>query len=66
MAYLFVLFNAKELKLFLPLFFVLAFSIVGAKVAHGVILAGDSVETPSIQGALVSGRRAAQFVLRSK
>lgn len=38
--YLFVLFNAKELKLFLPLFFVLAFSIVGAKVAHGVILAG--------------------------
>ena len=35
-------------------------------VQDGVILAGDSVETPSIQGALVSGRRAAQFVLRSK
>lgn len=31
----------------------------------GVVLAGDATETPSIQGALVSGRRAAQFVLRS-
>jgi hypothetical protein len=35
-------------------------------VRNGVVIAGDAVETPSIQGALVSGRRAAQFVLRSK
>lgn len=32
----------------------------------GVVVAGDATETPSIQGALISGRRAAQFVLRSK
>lgn len=32
----------------------------------GVVMAGDATETPSIQGALVSGRRAAQFVVRSK
>jgi len=38
----------------------------GVVVRDGVIMAGDAVETPSIQGALVSGRRAAQFVLRSK
>ena len=30
-----------------------------------VVLAGDYLQTPSIQGALVSGRRAAETVLRS-
>jgi len=29
------------------------------------VVAGDHIDTPSIQGALVSGRRAAQAVLRS-
>ena len=30
-----------------------------------IVVAGDHIDTPSIQGALVSGRRAAQAVLRS-
>ena len=38
--YFFILFNEKRLRFSLPLFFVLGFSVVGAKVAHGVILAG--------------------------
>jgi hypothetical protein len=38
-----------------------------ADIEHdGVLYAGDATETPSIQGALVSGRRAAQWVLRSR
>lgn len=38
--YFLILFNEKKLKFSLPLFFILGFSVVGAKVAHGVILAG--------------------------
>ena len=38
--YFFILFNEKKLRFSLPLFFILGFSVVGAKVAHGVILAG--------------------------
>lgn len=38
--YFFILFNEKRLRFSLPLFFALGFSVVGAKVAHGVILAG--------------------------
>jgi predicted NAD/FAD-dependent oxidoreductase len=30
----------------------------------GLLLAGDYVQTPSIQGALVSGRRAAQVAIK--
>jgi glycine/D-amino acid oxidase-like deaminating enzyme len=37
----------------------------GSDVVNGVTLAGDYLETPSIQGALVSGRRAARRILQA-
>ena len=37
----------------------------GSDVVNGVTFAGDYLETPSIQGALVSGRRAATRVLQA-
>jgi protoporphyrinogen oxidase len=36
---------------------------LGSQVINGVTFAGDYLETPSIQGALVSGRRAARSLL---
>jgi phytoene dehydrogenase-like protein len=40
------------------------FSVRGTQEFDGIVVAGDHRDTPSIQGALVSGRRAAQKVRR--
>ena len=40
------------------------FSVRGTQEFSGIVVAGDHRDTPSIQGALVSGRRAAQKVRR--